>query len=156
MLPLGISQATLQYLQGNNPTPPAGVTLQDNYTVTLPLGGVSPPLNVTPRADGVSETTVYPDRSTPGNFGLLSLTNASVASATAYATWISDGPSAADLASFSSAGIRPPLTVYAGPGLKASEQGPLSAIIGRPSVMPVYDNYTGSGVNSTYHVVGFV
>jgi hypothetical protein len=155
MLPLGMSQATLQYLQGTNPTPPAGVTLQDNYTVTLPASGVSPPSNVTPKPDGISEVSVYPGSTTPGNFGLLSLTNSNVSSATTYATWFTAGPSATDLATFGANGIQAPLTMYAGPGLKATEQGPLSSIIGRPNVMPVYDTYTSSGANTMYHIIGF-
>src|SRR5262249_755831 len=75
---------------------------------------------------------------------------------TTYATWITNGPSATDLATFGANGIQAPLTMYGGPGLKATEQAPLSSIIGRPSVMPVYDTYTSSGANTTYHVVGFV
>jgi Flp pilus assembly protein TadG len=156
MLPIGMSQATFQYLQGSNPTPPPGVTLQDNYRVTLPVSGVSPPLNVTPGADGISEVSVYPGTTTPGNFGLLSLTNSNISSATTYANWITAGPSATDLATFGANGIQAPLTMYAGPGLKATEQGPLSSIIGRPSVMPVYDTYTSSGANTMYHIIGFV
>jgi Flp pilus assembly protein TadG len=156
MLPIGMSQATFQYLAGTNPTPPPGVTLQDNYTVTLPVSGVSPPANVTSKPDGTSEATVYPGSSTAGNFGLLSLTNSNVSSAPTYANWITAGPSAADLATFGANGIQAPLTMYGGPGLKATEQGPLSSIIGRPSVMPIYDTYTSSGANTTYHVIGFV
>jgi hypothetical protein len=157
MLPLAMSQASLQYLQGSSATPPTGVTTGDNYTATLPVGGgAAPPGNVTSGPDGILEATIYPDRTTPGNFGLLSLTNSKTASATAYDSWITNGPNATDLATFGASGLQAPQTMYGGPGLKATEDKPLNSIIGRPSVMPIYDSYSSSGGNTTYHIVGFV
>ncbi len=156
MLPIAMSIGTLNALLGSA-SPPAGVVLQDNYTVTLPAaGGAVPPSNVTAGGDGVSEASIFPATTTPGNFGMLSLHSGKESSASVYDQWITSGPTAADLATFGPSGLQAGMTLSGGPGLKASEDSPLKSIIGVPHVMPVYDTYAGSGANTTYHIVSFV
>ncbi|MBL8794593.1 MAG: hypothetical protein JNM56_11860 [Planctomycetia bacterium] len=156
LLPLAMSLATFNRLTGASATTPIGVTPQDLWTLRPVATGGSPPTNVTAGADGTEEAKIFPDKTTAGNFGLLSLRNSKATSAGTYDNWIRNGPSDADLASFGASGLQAPLDLHGGPGLKASEEDAFRSIIGQPRTLVVYDNYSGSGSNTTYHVVHFL
>jgi hypothetical protein len=157
MLPIAMSLDTFNALTGASATPPTGVQLQDSFTVALPTaGGPTPPANVTTGADGIMEASVFPNGTTPGNFGLLSLHAGPESAASTYDQWITNGPTAAELATFGPSGLQAGMTLSGGGGLKASDESALLSTIGEPHVMPVFDTFAGSGSNTTYHIVGFV
>jgi hypothetical protein len=142
------------------PAPPPGVTLQDAYTVTLPLaGGTQPPGNVSAGADGVREANVSTTQTLPGEFYLVSLRNAPVNSSPTYVSWILNGPTSADLATFGPRGLQAsvlaPTTMYAGPNLDASMDSALRSIVGQTRIVPVFNQYNNTLPNPTYQVIGF-
>lgn len=156
LLPLAMSLDTFNRLTGVSATTPIGVTVQDQWTVRPPSTGGTPPGNVTAGADGMEEASIFPDKTAAGNFGLLSLRNSKATSAGTFDDWIRNGPSDADLASFGANGLQVPLDLHGGPGLKATEEDAFRSIIGQPRTLVVYDSYSASGSNTTYHVVHFV
>jgi Flp pilus assembly protein TadG len=158
LMPLAMSSDTLAALLNPNAPAPAGVTISDNYTVTVPLvSGATPPANVSAgKPDGVSEATIYPNLTAPGNFGLISLDGSNGNGASTIANWIQNGPSASDLSGLGPNGFQAPATVNGVSGLRASEDAPLNAIIGQPRVLPVYSSYSGNGATATYQIVQFV
>ena len=142
------------------PAPPPGVTLQDAYTVTLPIaGGGQPPANVSAGADGVVEAYVSPLLTQPGQFYLVSLRNAPVSDSPTYVNWIQKGPSAADLATFGPKGLQAsalaPATMYAGPNLDSTMDAALKSIVGQTRIVPVFTSYQTTGGVATYKVIGF-
>jgi hypothetical protein len=100
-----------------------------------------------------------PQQADPGNFWLVSLRNSPVASSSTFVSWITNGPSAADLASFGLTGLQAtpatPATMYGGPVPDSAAYTALSGIIGQPRVLPIYSTYSG-GATPTYQVVRFV
>jgi Flp pilus assembly protein TadG len=159
LLPLAIDLNTYNALRGVG-APPPGVTLQDQYTVRSPLeSGLTPPANVQWGADGSPEAKVYPLMTTPGNFGLVSLSNGKTTTETTFDNWIVNGPSGADLASLGSLGLQAtalsPRTLSGGPGLKASLDAAFQSIIGQPRVVMIYSSFSGTGSNAQCQVVGF-
>jgi Flp pilus assembly protein TadG len=161
LLPLAIDKDTYDVLTGAK-TATQGVVPQDNFTVKLPnLTNLVPPNNVLPGADGALEASIYPDTTAPGNFGLISLRSGSNATNTDYINWFTNGPTAADLATFGPNGLQAtpssPATLSGSAGTKATLQTALAGCIGQPRTLIVYGNcVSGKGSNVTYEVVGFV
>ncbi len=160
LLPLAINLATYNWLRGNGPAP-LGMLSQDLYTVRSPVDSLlTAPANVVKFGDGIPETAIFPNATAPGNFGLVSLSNAGFTTPGPYANWIQSGPSALDLISFGAQGLQAtpaaPLTMYGGPGLQRSLNVPLQSIVGQPRTLMVYSSFSGRGINTSYQVVGFV
>ncbi len=135
-------------------------TVYDTYTATLPTPQVQPPNNVSSGADGIPEfVEIYPNATSSGNFGLVSLRNSAATDVGTYNTWFGNGPSATDLSSFGTGGLQAtpasPVTMYGGPGLKSVLISTIQAAIGQPRAVPLFSAYTGSGSNMQYTVVGF-
>src|SRR5205814_7703300 len=96
-----------------------------------------------------------------GNFGLISLNSSGTAKTTDFTNWITNGASAADLASFGPNGLvatpSSPATLSGGTGVKGGLQTALAGCIGQPRELLVYNNcVSGNGSNATYEIVGFV
>ena len=107
------------------PPPIPGVHVQDAFTVTLPIaGGSQAPGNVTAGGDGIPEAQVSPKKTQPGDFYLVSLRNAAVTGDPPYVSWILNGPSAGDLATFGPQGLQAnalaPATMYGGPNVDSN------------------------------------
>jgi len=141
------------------PNPPQGVNRQDTFTVTLPIaGGSQPPGNVTAGADSIPEVQGFPLQTLLGNFYLVSLRNAPATADSDYVSWILNGPSAADLATFGpkglQAGLLSPATMYAGPKVDSAMDTALTSIVGQTRIVPVFLLYDPL-LNPTFLVIGF-
>lgn len=156
LLPIGMDMNTFTALTTGS-APGVGVLLQDNYTVAPPIQRANrPPGNVSPGADRVMEANIDPDRTAPGNFGLIALNASGANGVNPFRSWIDNGPTPSDLDSFGANGLQAPLTMPGEPGMKATLSGNLQAAIGQPRIIPVFDSVSGNGNNVNYHVIGFV
>jgi hypothetical protein len=134
--------------------------VHDSFTATLPTSEVRAPINVFARADGIPEfNDTYPNKNSPGNFGLISLKNGQVSDTTTYSHWVTGGPSEMDLLSFGVSGVQAtpgaPLTMYGGPASQSALSSDLQAIVGQPRVVPLFSSFNNSGNSPQYTVVGF-
>jgi Flp pilus assembly protein TadG len=157
LLPITVNVDTWKTLVTTGQSPDG--TIHDDYTAVLPTSTTQAPNNVTTGGDGIPELTgVYPDNTTPGNFGLLDIGPPANDSPT-FENWILNGPSPSDMAYFGSNGLQAtaasPATLKGGPGWKSVLQTDLQAIIGQPRIIPLYSSYTGQGSNTYYTIVGF-
>lgn len=133
--------------------------VHDDYTAVRSSSAYPAPANVTLQSDGIPEfTDVYPDNTSPGNFGLIDIGPPSTNTPT-FSSWVLYGPTPSDLQFFGSSGLQAsaasPATMTAGPGLKSPLQTDFAAIVGQGRVAPLFSNYSGTGSNATYSVVGF-
>lgn len=133
----------------------------DNYTAStvMPDSPVQPPANVSCGGDGIPELVgAYPDKTAPGNFGLVNLSASGGCNAD-VANWILHGASPTDLASFGPQGLQAapdsPATLSGNTGLTSSNVVDFAAVIGQPRIVPLYASYNGNGANATYSIVGF-
>jgi Flp pilus assembly protein TadG len=165
LLPIAIDEATYNWMLGGGGRAPTGCSKQDLFTVNSPTSsGLLPPLNVLPGPDGLMESSTLPVSTAPGNFGLISLRNSADGVAADYQNWVTNGPSAADLASFGTKGLQAtagtPASMYG--GLDWMSFGTLGgdlamvSIIGQPRALVVYRTVSGTGTAASYQVVGFV
>ena len=160
LLPITISVASwVQFV--NSGLSPDG-TRHDNYTaeLSLPNSGTNPPDNVSLGPDHTPELQgVYPDRTMPGNYGLVQFDATASAGSGNVAQWIRDGASPAELSTYGPNGIQAtptsPCTIEAGPGMKSSLVSDFASVIGQPRAIPLYSSYSGSGAGGTYTIVGF-
>lgn len=131
-------------------------TTQDSY-----FWCPSPP-GVSAGSDGVFESRLYPVGSgNPGNWGTVKLGVTDNSTATLNAQ-ITGGITPAQLATFPNgtlsldSSLSPPsITLSANPGLSAGIQSALTSIIGKPVVIPIYDQSGGNGNNAWYRVINF-
>lgn len=133
--------------------------VHDTYTATPASSTTPAPGNVKSGADGTPEFgDVYPNKTSPGNFGLVSL-GAPSSNTPAYDSWVLNGATSSDLAYFGPNGIQAtpsaPLTMSGGPGMKDPVIGNLASIVGQSREILLYSSYTNNGSNSTYKIVGF-
>ncbi len=131
----------------------------DAYTAKRPTGDLSAPNNVSTGADQIPEfAEVYPNTTSPGNFGLVSI-GPGANDTPAYRDWIAHGSSPSDMRHFGPNGIQASLTnparMKGGPGLKSTLVTDLQAIIGQTRIIPLYSTYGGNGSNTYYDIVGF-
>jgi hypothetical protein len=134
-------------------------SINDSYTATLPTSSTPAPGNVTSGGDGIPEfNNVYPNKNSPGNFGLVSIGPPATDTPT-YSNWITNGPSANDLSYFGSSGLQAtpssPATLAGGPGLKSTLDSDLANIVGEARAIPLFSAYTGNGANTQYTIIGF-
>ncbi len=154
LLPLAMSLQTFQELSGTVAAPIGALT--DTRTATTRIdGGAVPPANVTLGPDGINEAPIYPDRTAPGNYGLVSLNNTGETSTGPFSNWIRNGPSAADLDSFGSGGLQLPASAYGGPGMKSTLLDDIATQIGQPRVAAIVGPPSASGSNTLYPILGF-
>ncbi|MCA9103119.1 MAG: hypothetical protein KDA63_18310 [Planctomycetales bacterium] len=124
--------------------------------------------------DGVQEAKLFPEKTngnhiTPGNFGTVDIGHSGNSTAD-LARQILEGVSAADLDyiggelnigdTISGDGIQSVdgqdgLILNGDTGLSAGIKDELTAIIGQPRTIPLYDAVQGAGNTTNYHIVGF-
>jgi hypothetical protein len=148
LLPIVLDKTTWQDMM-------AGTTT-DQYTYNASNN------TVTTGADGVHESQLYPvSNGSPGNWGTIKVgvTNNSTSTLSAQ---IQYGITPAQLATFPNSTIAldqtqsPPSITFSGnPGISAGIKSALTAIIGQPVVVPVYDLNGGNGNNAWYRVIAF-
>ena len=117
---------------------------------------------VTSGPDGITESKLYPVSSgSPGNWGTIKV-GVSNNSTSVLGDQIRNGITPAQLATFPNSTIaldttlNPPSITFPGnPGISAGIKDDLTAIIGRPVVVPVYDLNGGNGNNAWYRVIAF-
>jgi hypothetical protein len=131
-------------------------TSTDQYTYD-PTSGT-----VTSGADGIYESLLYPVGSgSPGNWGTINVgvTNNSTSILGAQIRY---GITPAQLATYPNSTIcldtsqTPPSCNFSGsPGISAGIKDDLTAIIGQPRFVPIYDQNGGNGNNAWYRVIYF-
>ena len=152
LLPIVLDTVTWQAMMTHEHRP----TTTDQYTY-------NPPTNtVTSGADGVYESQLYPVGSgSPGNWGTIKV-GVSNNSTSTLGAQIRYGITPAQLATFPNSTIpldttqTPPSITFSGnPGISAGIKDDLTAIIGKPVVVPIYDINGGNGNNAWYRVIAF-
>jgi Flp pilus assembly protein TadG len=132
--------------------------------------GRSPDGTIHAGPNGAPQIDVYPSpTNAPGNFGLVTI-GTPTNSASDYETWVSQGPTPADIAYLKNNGLLPvsltaPEWWDGSPGLKSSLSGAFSdlASAGTHKLIPLfkpastspYQGPKGQGSNSYYDIVGF-
>jgi hypothetical protein len=117
---------------------------------------------VTSGADGIYESQLYPVSSgSPGNWGTIKV-GVSNNSTSTLGAQIRYGITPGQLATFPNSTIQldstqtPPSITFGGnPGISAGIKDDLTAIIGKPVVVPIYDINGGNGNNAWYRVIAF-
>jgi hypothetical protein len=109
--------------------------------------------------DGVTESQLFPVASgSPGNWGTLRIGVYNNGTAT-IGQQITDGITVTQLSNVPGGlqlvGSPPSVTLDANPGISAGVQPYLTAIIGLPVAVPIYDLVGGSGGNATYRIIAF-
>ncbi len=176
----GTASATASYMAGSNVTGfksagPNGkllpIAVDVTYWNTFLATGKSPDGTLTDAysfngtntvssgSDNIPEfNDTYPNKNSPGNFGLVDIGPPSNADPT-FASWIDSGPTQADLSYFGANGLQAtpsaPATMKGGPGLKSSLDSNLANAVGEPRVIPLFSSFTGQGSNTEYTIVGF-
>jgi Flp pilus assembly protein TadG len=134
----------------------------DQYTFTS--SNYNPPNSngVTTGADGVYESVLYPvSAGDPGNWGTIKV-GVSNNSTSTLSAQIQYGITPAQLATFPNSTIAldytqspPQITFEGNPGISAGIKSALTAIIGKPVTIPIYDQSGGNGNNAWYRVIAF-
>jgi Flp pilus assembly protein TadG len=117
---------------------------------------------VTAGEDGVHESTAYPvGTGDPGNWGTVKIGVANNSTST-LSSQIQYGLTPAQLATFPNGTIQldysqtpPQLTLNGNPGISAGVKSAIDAIIGRPVVIPIYDQTGDNGNNAWFRIVQF-
>lgn len=135
----------------NAPTP-----TQDLYAYDPDTGAVAS------GSDGVTESKLYPVASgSPGNWGTINIgvTNNSTS---ILRSQIQYGITPQQAATFPGGvialddSLSPPSYTFSGnPGISAGIKSALNAIIGKPVLVPIYDQNGGNGNNAWYRVIAF-
>jgi hypothetical protein len=131
-------------------------TATDQYTFNTSTN------SVTSGPDGIYESLLYPVGSgSPGNWGTIKV-GVSNNSTSTLSSQIQYGITPAQLATFPNSTIQldntltPPSITFSGnPGISAGIKSALTAIIGQPVVVPIYDQNGGNGSNAWYRVIAF-
>jgi hypothetical protein len=152
LLPIVLDKVTWQAMM--NATSPSNGT--DQYTYNTSNN------TVTSGADGVYESLLYPVSSgSPGNWGTINVGVSSNSTSTLGAQ-IRYGITPAQLATYPNSTIQldstqtPPSITFSGdPGISAGIKDDLTAIIGKPVVVPIYDINGNNGNNAWYRVIAF-
>ncbi len=139
-------------------------TTTDQYTFSA--GGVGYG-TVTSGPDGIPESKLYPVATgNPGNWGTVKI-GVNNNSTSTLGAQIRYGITPAQMATFPNSQItlsqvdnstNPPtpyLMLDGNPGISAGIKDDLTAIIGRPSYIPIYDQTGGNGNNAWYRIIGF-
>jgi Flp pilus assembly protein TadG len=120
-------------------------------------------------ADGVKESVLYPIRSgSPGNWGTIKVgvsdnSTSTLGSQIRYGitpgqmttAFPPDGDISLDQVDYSTTPATSYHTFEGNPGISSGIKDDLTAIMGRPVVIPIYDNNGGNGNNAWYRVVDF-
>jgi Flp pilus assembly protein TadG len=118
---------------------------------------------VTDGPDGITESLLYPvSAGLPGNWGTIKV-GVSNNSTSILVDQIENGISPSQLATFPGGVIQldttltPPSITFSGnPGISAGISSALQSIIGKPVMIPIYDQSGGNGNNAWYRVIDFV
>ena len=109
--------------------------------------------------DDIHEGILYPDGTTPGNFGTIDIGGSNNSTAD-IARQILDGLSPEDLAHVGGEVKLDPVTgeldLNGDTGISAGISSELASIIGAPRILPIYDQVVGPGNNATFTIVKFV
>jgi Flp pilus assembly protein TadG len=148
LLPIVLDKVTWQAMMANTTT--------DQYTYNESNN------SVTSGPDGVTESQLYPVKNgSPGNWGTINV-GVSNNSTSVLGAQIRYGITPAQLATFPNSTIAldtnkvPPQITFSGnPGISAGIKDDLTAIIGQPRCIPIYDLNGGNGNNAWYRVIAF-
>jgi Flp pilus assembly protein TadG len=142
--------------QGNTLYGNAGAsTAPDQYTYDASTN------TVTSGSDGIYETKLYPVLSSSGNWRAINI-GVSNNSTSTMSAQILNGITPAQLATYPNSTIaldpalNPPSITFSGkPGISSELKSPLTAIIGKPVIVPIFDLHDDNGNNCWYRVIAF-
>lgn len=152
MLPIVLDQATYKIMTGQDTTQQP----TDQYTYSS-SGGVRG------GGDGIPESVIYPiSAGLPGNWGTIKI-GVSNNSTSTLGSQIRDGITPAQLSAEFASGVAgldqvdsstgAAYHTFGGdPGISAGIKDDLESIIGKPVILPIYDQSGGVGDNTTYRV----
>jgi Flp pilus assembly protein TadG len=141
LLPIVLDKTTWQAMMAGQTT--------DEYTYNFASKTISP------GPDGIAESQLYPVGSgSPGNWGTIKVGVSNNSTSTLDAQ-IRYGITSDQLAMYPNSTIKldstlspPSITFQGNPGLSAGIKGSLTAVIGVPLVVPIYDQSGGNGNNT--------
>lgn len=160
----GILPFTLEVAQWNallNATGP-GSTSYTNYNGQTESMSINDSFKQdgTSGADGTLETKMFPSNTTSGNFGTINFTLTKFGNSTqTLEDLIINGPSESDWPALSTIlGATPtnPVAVNGDPGISGGMEDAVQSIIGKPRILPLFANVSGTGNTTFYNLVGFV
>jgi Flp pilus assembly protein TadG len=148
LLPIVLDKTTWQTMMAGQST--------DQYSYNASTNTVSS------GPDGITESQLYPVASgSPGNWGTIKV-GVSNNSTSVLGAQILNGITPAQLATFPNSTIQldttqtpPSITFQGNPGISAGIKSDLTAIIGKPVAVPIYDTNGGNGNNAWYRVIAF-
>jgi hypothetical protein len=148
LLPIVLDKPTWQAMMAR--------TTLDQYSYNTTTGAVSA------GADGITESKLYPvANGSPGNWGTIKV-GVSNNSTSTLSSQIEYGITPQQMATFPGGVIKlddalsPPSITFSGnPGISAGIKASLNAIIGKPVLVPIYDQNGGNGNNAWYRVIAF-
>jgi Flp pilus assembly protein TadG len=114
---------------------------------------------LTHKGDSVLEIELFPDATTPGNFGTVDIGTADN-STSDLSRQITDGITPQDMQAFPNGQLafdaNGELSLNGDSGVSASIQNEMRSIIGSPRMIPIYKSVTNPGDNATYTICQFV
>jgi Flp pilus assembly protein TadG len=121
--------------------------------------GWSSTKGVTNKGDSVLEMDLFPDSTTPGNFGTVDI-GTTDNSTSDIARQVLYGISPQDMQALPNGSLgfdaNGQLSLNGDTGVSASIQNELRSIIGQPRMIPIYSTVANPGDNATYTIVQFV
>lgn len=148
LLPIALDRTTWQEMMKGNTT--------DKYTYNPTTG------RITSGADGIAESQLYPVKSgSAGNWGTIKVGVYNNSSDT-LSSQIERGITPTQISNCPGGKIEldeklaTPCTYFEGnPGISSGIKDSLNKIIGKPVVVPVYDQVAGKGDNTSYRIIAF-
>lgn len=112
--------------------------------------------------DGIKEVVLFgSSQNSPGNFGSVDIGSKSNGTPELIRQ-ILHGPNYSDFHDpdfrdtlQKDGSLLPPFNVGGDPGLSTSVKDPFEQIIGKSRIVPLFDTVSGTGNNTSYHIVGF-
>jgi Flp pilus assembly protein TadG len=130
----------------------AGQT-SDQYTYNEPTTG-NPNGTVSNGPDGIYESLIYPvNTQNAGNWGTVKI-GVSNNSTQTLGDQIRNGVTPTQLANVPG-GLQVGIQLSGNPGISAGIKDDLTSIIGKPVTVPLFDQSSGNGNNTTYTISGF-
>jgi hypothetical protein len=159
ILPFTVEQAQWNALYNSTSTGTVSYTNFNGQTETMQITD-NFKRDGTAGVDGNREIKMYPSSTTEGNFGTINFTLTKFGNSTqTLEDLIINGPSESDWPALTTIlGATPtnPVAVNGDPGISGGMENAVQSIIGKPRILPIFSNVSGSGNNAYYNLIGFV
>lgn len=159
ILPFTVEQAQWNALYNSTSTGTVSYTNFNGQTETMQITD-NFKKDGTAGTDGNREIKMFPSNTTEGNFGTINFTLTKFGNSTqTLENLIINGPSESDwpaLTTILGATTTNPVAVNGDPGISGGMENAVQSIIGKPRILPLFSNVSGSGNNAFYNLIGFV